>query len=414
MNPLSQKVAIRSRMNDIHDYAGALEYWKRRISNCENSEKALGFLSHLEAKGKSIGRIVAYATRTPKLLNALADMQIDAEKMGSKEAELVLSILLKYAGKGWTKFQYALLLKKFINYVQTGNSDKDCEAVAWIKPSKYNDDKDPSVDSGDLLTEDEVLSVISAVQKISKSPERDTAMLWTLFECALRPGELLTMRVGDVQFKDNYCLITARGKTGPKRGVLILAYSAMMAWINRHPEKENMDAPLWYNMSVNCKGKIVGYQYLVKTVKRSAKQAGIKKRVWNYLFRHTQLTRVAPFLRESRLNVFAGWAQGSKMARRYIHLSGADIEDAVLEMHGLKEPKSVTSKLKPTRCPRCNSQASPSSKRCAHCGLILDPLLATEASEKEKNVMQDLMKRLENLEKLGAKVDALFEEMLQK
>lgn len=401
-------------MHDIHDYAGKLEYWKAKISRCKNSQKGLGFLAHLEAKGKSTRRIVAYATRVPKLLNALADMQIKPEKMDSKQAELVLSTLLKYAGKGWTRFQYALLLKKFINYLQTGNSDKDCEAVEWIKPSKYNNDKDPSVDSGDLLTEDEVLSVISAVQKFSKSPERDTAMLWVLFECALRPGELLSMRVGDLQFKDNYCLITARGKTGPRRGVLILAYSAMMAWMNRHPERENMDAPLWYNLSVNHRGEVVSYAYLVKIVKRSAKEAGIKKRVWNYLFRHTQLTRVAPHLREARLNVFAGWAQGSKMPRRYIHLSGADIEDAVLEMHGLKEPANVTSKLKPKRCPRCNSQASPSSKRCSHCGLILDPALATQASEKEHYMMQEIMKRLEKLEKLDAKVDTLFEEMLQK
>ncbi|MFN3655604.1 MAG: hypothetical protein ACK4TO_09850 [Candidatus Nitrosotenuis sp.] len=72
MNPLSQKVAIRNRMRDIHDYTGKLQYWKTRISKCQNSDKGLGFLSHLESKRKSVGRIAAYAIRTPKLLNALA------------------------------------------------------------------------------------------------------------------------------------------------------------------------------------------------------------------------------------------------------------------------------------------------------------------------------------------------------
>ncbi|MEM2321572.1 MAG: tyrosine-type recombinase/integrase [Candidatus Bathyarchaeia archaeon] len=50
---------------------------------------------------------------------------------------------------------------------------------------------------------------------------RDRAMLHVLFEGALRPGELLSMRVGSVEFRNKYCMITANGKTGIKRIPLI-------------------------------------------------------------------------------------------------------------------------------------------------------------------------------------------------
>ena len=127
----------------------------------------------------------------------------------------------------------------------------------------------------------------------------------------------------------------------------------MLEWLNKHPESSNPQAPLWYNASSNHKGEAVGYHYLSKLVKRCATEASIKKRVWNYLFRHTQLTRVATNLREASLNEFAGWSQGSSMARKYVHLTGQDLENNVLEMYGLKKATERQAILKPSKCPRC-------------------------------------------------------------
>ena len=257
-----------------------------------------------------------------------------------------------------------------------------------------------TVEALDLLSEDEILALISAIPSVSKSVERDTAMLWMLLECALRPGEILTMTIGDVEFKDRYCTISVKGKTGLKRGVIVLGYRAVLGWLNRHPEKGNPQAPLWYNMSHNHQGEGVGYSYLSRLVKKSAQKAGIKKRVWIYLFRHTQLTRVATRLREANLNVFAGWTHGSSMARKYVHLSGDDIENSVLEMHGLGKPAQQGMVLRTARCPRCDYENSPEMKLCNKCGLMLDEELAKETSLKEQNQQNDVLKRIADLEKM--------------
>lgn len=42
---------------------------------------------------------------------------------------------------------------------------------------------------------------------------RDRAMLYVLFEAALRPGELLSMRTSSVEFKRNYRIIIVNEKT---------------------------------------------------------------------------------------------------------------------------------------------------------------------------------------------------------
>lgn len=55
-------------------------------------------------------------------------------------------------------------------------------------------------------------------------------MVSALFEAALRPGELLTMKVGSVEFRDECCIITVNGKTGLKRTSSCITYaSARMA-----------------------------------------------------------------------------------------------------------------------------------------------------------------------------------------
>lgn len=52
-----------------------------------------------------------------------------------------------------------------------------------------------------LLTPDDVKAMINAAEN-----ERDRALISVLFEAALRPSELLSMRASGVEFKDNYCL----------------------------------------------------------------------------------------------------------------------------------------------------------------------------------------------------------------
>jgi site-specific recombinase XerD len=57
---------------------------------------------------------------------------------------------------------------------------------------------------------------------------RDRTMLHVLFEAALRPGELLGMSVGSVEFKRDYCIITVKGKTKLKRILLVVIRCQLM------------------------------------------------------------------------------------------------------------------------------------------------------------------------------------------
>ncbi|MBS7634192.1 hypothetical protein KEJ34_01645 [Candidatus Bathyarchaeota archaeon] len=42
---------------------------------------------------------------------------------------------------------------------------------------------------------------------------------------------------------------------------------------------------------------------------------------------------------EAKLELYAGWVHGSDMVRRYAHFSVRHLEEAILEVHGLKSSK---------------------------------------------------------------------------
>jgi hypothetical protein len=50
---------------------------------------------------------------------------------------------------------------------------------------------------------------------------------------------------------------------------------------------------------------------------------------------------MANYLTEAQMNAYFGWVQGSGMPSVYVHLSGRDIDDAVLKANGITN-KSVT------------------------------------------------------------------------
>ena len=60
------------------------------------------------------------------------------------------------------------------------------------------------------------------------------------------------------------------------------------------------------------------------------------------------------------------------MASIYVHMSGRDVDDALLNLYGLKEKKAEEEHDKPSRCPRCSEINPPNFKFCGKCGIALD------------------------------------------
>jgi hypothetical protein len=126
-------------------------------------------------------------------------------------------------------------------------------------------------------------------------------------------------------------------------------------------------------------------------------------------------------LTEAQLKELFGWTQSSYMASIYVHMSGRDVDDALLKLHGLKEKTPEDDHQKPTRCPRCSEINPPNFKFCGKCGMALDLKAVMEKDEKMKAALSFMDESLDEKDldmKLEAwvnkKVEAVLKERLNK
>lgn len=65
--------------------------------------------------------------------------------------------------------------------------------------------------------------------------------------------------------------------------------------------------------------------------------------------------------------VFFGWIVGTKIVRRYIHLSGRDVDNALIALNEGGQVKVKDDyKIKPVHCKRCAETISPSMNFCTN------------------------------------------------
>ena len=382
----------------IHDYQQSLKKSRHNIKMLQNGETAIRFLDHLGALGLTVARVTKYACHLPALLRII---DVNLKTISKSDVESVVAAINGSQQKEWTKHDKKLLLRKLVQYAKKGSCTKGTPLpveVKWISLALKG--KDSRVTPENLIAPEE----ISAIIKVTTN-KRDRAMVYVLFEAALRPGELLTMTIGSVIFKDEYCLIAANGKTGPKCIPLVISYKPLLEWLDEHPYRDNPEAPLWCSLSNNHRGERVSYPHFRVMIKRLAQKANIQKDIWPYLYRHTCLTAMAKVFTESRLEQFAGWTHGSKMTRRYVHFSARDLEDAVLELHGLKTITKDTGIAKLLECPRCCSKNPIGKVRCTTCGMVIDKETALKMEDTERQQEKilgkknaELQARIEKLE----------------
>ena len=257
------------------------------------------------------------------------------------------------------------------------NNDKGYpESVSWIKTHGYERRKLPE----ELLTKEDVKALVEAAQN-----PRDRALIFMLYESGARAGEILGIRIKHVNFDKYGAQVMLDGKTGMRRIRLIDCIPDLKLWLNHHPRAADPDAPLF--IEFRSSGFMGNHATLLHIIRAAKERAGIKKRIYPHLFRHTRATHLASDFTEQELKVIFGWTGGSKMPATYVHLSGADVDNKMLEKRGMieKEDKQEQGILEFKACPNCKEKNTAVAKYCNICGLPMG----------NKEIMQVEMKKLD-------------------
>lgn len=284
----------------------------------------------------------------------------------------------QYHYSKYSIYQIESKVKKFLSYTNP-------ELREFIKPRMPKNRKLPE----NMLSEEEIESLLNACLAL-----RDKALIAFLFESGCRKGELFSIKIQNVVFDSLGAVVTIpAGKTGARRIRVVFSASYLRQYIESHPVAEPT-SPLF--CSTRAPYGLISDSGLKEQLKEIAKRAGIKKPVYAHLIRHSRATQLAKHLTEQQLKTYLGWTAGSSMASIYVHLSGQDIDPAILKMNGIEVEDTHTSGFKVDRCPRCKELNPETSSYCGKCGLPLkEEMRATvDRAEAEGEVL--LMQIMEN------------------
>lgn len=357
----------------------AVERWIEGISNEENRELVRNFDSFNAARGVKYNTRRTYTFILYRLTRA---MNKGFKNVIRKDLEDYFARLNGTVTDA-TMSTHKVIVKKFFQWVY-GLDEGYPDIVRWMKSSSGQNSL-----PDELLTQEDIKKI-----KEGCDSQRDRALIGMLYEGGFRAEEELVLKIKNVVFDQYGAVIilpkkAKRLKTGQRRIRLIDSAPDLQLWLNMHPLKDDPEAPLWLIVEKCRKGEALKYEGLYALIRKACKRAGLKKKVYPHLFRHSIATERAKNFTEQELKTMFGWSGSSRMAGRYVHLSGADVENKLLVMKGLlnSEKQEMEKKvLEPKKCPRCGTVNPADFKFCGKCSMVLDLRAVMEVEEAKKEL----------------------------
>ena len=207
-----------------------------------------------------------------------------------------------------------------------GNDEEYPHCVAWLRQRQVQN----KLVKEELLTEQEAIKIIAHCKNL-----RDKAIVNLLFEGGMKMGELLNIKMQDINLLTQPAHIRLDGKTGVRQIGIVTSKRALMEYLGT-VKGLKPDEVIWKGDTRYNLGMPVSNDAVRSAIMKAAKAAGITKRVNPHSFRHASATINAKHLTEMELKKYYGWSARSTMTGTYVHLADEDIDDAILKKNGME------------------------------------------------------------------------------
>lgn len=303
-----------------------------------------------------------------------------ADEITRQDVEAYFIYLKRSKKKKSTQLRDFITIKSFFKWFKPGN---DFFTNINVKKAK------PDTTDKEYVTVDDVKKMLKYCTSL-----RDRVLVMLLWESGARLGELLSLNLQDLKPQKYGLTIAVTGKTGRRDILIIDAVPDVQAWLNIY-RPESQEAPLFPTLRNKNRLQNRGAQAIIKKL---AKQAGIKKRIWCHGFRHGRLTELSNAgLSEMQLRLYAGWTNESEMPAVYLHPTKEDVFNKLLNLKGIKTDeikKDTIKELSVKKCPRCNTENAFDAKYCKSCSLILDQMTAVDYEKDMVEIDMEIMKAI--------------------
>lgn len=259
-----------------------------------------------------------------------------------------------------TIYDFVRILKSFILWMIENDLSKLPEKkIQKIQPPPKNR---MTKTAGDILTIEEIDKMLKACLR-----SRDRAMLSMLYEGGFRIGEIGTVTWGDLAFDSKGVKVNTDRKTGKPRYIrLVDSKPLLVNWMADYPFEIKPEYPVF----LTERNQPIMHQGVTLLIRRIAQRAGITKKVNPHIFRHSRITHlIIAGLPDSIIKTMIWGNLTTDMFQTYAHLTGEDVDNAVMKMHGIINPAEAKKQrgMTPRQCPTCGEINNHTADFCINC-----------------------------------------------
>ncbi|MDO6820475.1 site-specific tyrosine recombinase XerD [Zobellia sp. 1_MG-2023] len=188
----------------------------------------------------------------------------------------------------------------------------------------------------DTLSEDEINSIIGAIDLSKAEGERNRAMLETLYGCGLRVSELVDLKISDLFFEEGFIKVT--GKGDKQRFVPISEINKKYITIYRNEVRVHQDIKKGFEdiLFLNRRGRQLTRAMIFTIIKNLAVAIHLKKSISPHTFRHSFATHLLQNGADLRAIQQMLGHESITTTEVYVHVDRTHLTDVMNKYHPRK------------------------------------------------------------------------------
>ena len=295
------------------------------------SESILDYSHYLKIeRGLSSHTIQNYIRDVKKLVYFLDEEKISSSPIGINE-ELIQKFIYTIAKKISPRSQARIIsgLRSYFDYLIFENY-RESNPTDLIETPKIG------VKLPDTLSEQEINSLISAIDLSKAEGERNRAMLETMYSCGLRVSELIHLKISDLFFDEGFIKIVGKGN---KERFVPIHYSAqkyIVLYMNEIRDHLSIKKGFEDTLFLNRRGKSLSRQMIFMILKALAIKINLNKKISPHTFRHSFATHLLKNGADLRAIQQMLGHESITTTEVYVHLDTSYLKKIVEKYHPIK------------------------------------------------------------------------------
>lgn len=281
-------------------------------------------------RGLSKNSIANYTLDVKKLILFLEDKNITDSPI-SISTETIQQFVYETAKLVNARSQSRIIsgLRSFFNYLVFED---------YIKTNPLELIESPKIGRKlpDTLSEEEIDTIINAIDLSKPEGERNRAMLETLYGCGLRVSELINLKISDLFFDEGFIKVT--GKGDKQRFVPIVSITQKFINLYRTEIRNHISIKAGFEdtLFLNRRGKQLTRAMVFTIIKQLAEKIGLKKSVSPHTFRHSFATHLLQNNADLRSIQLMLGHESITTTEIYVHLDKSHLTKVVEKYHPRK------------------------------------------------------------------------------